>query len=64
MRSSRRYKGECAAIEPEMVSRLETRYLDTLGVQHYDYPGLALQLSTARVPPLAASAPPPARRLR
>ena len=33
MRSSRRYKGECAAIEPEMVARLETQYLDTLGVQ-------------------------------
>jgi hypothetical protein len=45
MRSSRRYKGECAAIEPEMVARLETQYLDTLGVQHYDYPALALQFA-------------------
>ena len=45
MRSSRRYKGECAAIEPEMVSSLEIKYLDTLGVQHYDYPGLALQFA-------------------
>ena len=45
MRSSKRYKRECAAIEPEMVSSLEIKYLETLGVQHYDYPGLALQFA-------------------
>ena len=43
MRSSKRFKGECAAIDATMVANKERTHLDTIGVPHYDYPALALQ---------------------
>lgn len=43
MRSSKRFKGECADIDATMVANKERKHLDQIGVPHYDYPALALQ---------------------
>jgi len=64
MRSSKRFKGECAAIDATMVADKERSHLDTIGVPHYDYPALALQCAhAARMMPSHAWLHGPLRRM-
>jgi len=45
MRSSRRFKGECATIDADQVAAVEHDWLAAHGVRHYNYTALALDFA-------------------